>query len=355
MHEKQVTQTVGASISGKEATLHNLNAAVSLANQIRTTYGPRGRDKLIVGDDGSITISNDGATILKLLKPKNPIAKLLVKLSASQDAEIGDGTTGVVLLAANLCEKAHELVNLGYHPHIIINGYKMASKFVLQEIDKLQRPIVDQLEKIVSVPLNSKVLSHDKDFFTRLILDGMKTTARGGEETSTFGIESIQILKVPGASLQDSYLIDGIVFQRTFTYAGYEQQSKRIENPKILLLNQEIELKHQKEFAHLMINNVADYEDFVNTEWQLVYRKIDQMVQTGCNLILDMQGIGDLATQHFVRKDITNISRVEKRTMIEISKSVAAPIHSSLEGLQNGINVYGTCDLFEEVTIGEEQ
>jgi T-complex protein 1 subunit eta len=348
MNENQKT----GSINGKDATLRNLSVAVELADQIRSTYGPRGRDKLIVHDDGEITISNDGATILKLLVLKHPIAQLLTKLSVTQDVQIGDGTTGVVLFASYLCEQAHKLVNLGYHTHVIIRGYKLAYQFVSEYIVKLQKPIVSQLQNIIRVPLNSKILNHEQIFFSELLMKGMEMVTSVGNE---FDLNSIRILTIPGASLLDSYIIDGIVFKQTFSYAGYEQQSKCIESPKILLLNHEIELKHQKEYAHLMINNVSEYENFVNTEWDLVYRKMDQIYKTECNLILDTQGIGDLATQHFTRMGITNISRIDSATMREISESIGAPVHASLENLSNDQTLHGTCNRFEELTIGDDQ
>jgi T-complex protein 1 subunit eta len=102
-------------------------------------------------------------------------------------------------------------------------------------------------------------------------------------------MDSIHIVAIPSGSLTDSFLVDGVVFQRTFTYAGFEQQPKIVHNPKILLLNHEIELKHQKEFAHLSINTPNDYASFIDTEWDLVYRKLDQIYDSQCTVVLDAQ------------------------------------------------------------------
>lgn len=207
---------------------------------------------------------------------------------------------------------------------------------------------------------------HDRILIVKRAIQSMKNFHR----------KSIHILPIPGGSLTDSELVNGIVFKRTFTYAGFEQQPKMIRNPKILLLNHEvctslnllnfkIELKHQKEFARLVINSPTEYHSFVDTEWQLLYRKLDQIYKTKCNVILDIQvrrwknanwskPIGDLATQHFVQKEITNISRIPKDLMEKISKIVGGKIQASLEDLSDE-TIFGHCELFEERTIGDDR
>ncbi|KAL0490638.1 TCP-1 chaperonin, eta subunit [Acrasis kona] len=342
-------------VAGKEALLSNIDAAISLAEQIKSTYGPNGRDKLICSKDGNITITNDGATLLKLLEPKHPISQLLVKLSRTQDDEIGDGTTGVVLLAAALLKEARDLINLGYHVQTIIQGYKKALNLAIKHLDEIKQPLPDDenlrnhiLNKIIQVPLNSKLLSHDREFFTKIIVQAVNKLKHSDQDC-------IQILPIQGGSFSDSYLIDGIVFKRTFSYAGFEQQQKRIKNAKILLLNHEIELKHQKEFAHLNISGPSQYKSFVDAEWNLVTRKLDQIYATNCDLVLNVQPIGDLATQHFVQNNITNLSRIPLQLMTTIKQTVGGTIYSTLEHLNEKKCHLGFCSLFQNVTIGDDR
>lgn len=172
--------------------------------------------------------------------------------------------------------------------------------------------------------------------------------------SKNFDRKSLNIVCIPGGSLRDSYLINAVVFKRTFSYAGYEQQPKLIKNPKILLLDHEIELKHQKEFAKISINDPKDYNRFIETEWNIVYDKIQKICETKCNVVFDSHVIGDLATQNFVKMDILNMSRIPQDTMNLIQKSTGGLIQNSLENL-NEENILGTCEQYEERTIGDER
>ena len=163
----------------------------------------------------------------------------------------------------------------------------------------------------------------------------------------------VNIVTIAGGSLRDSQLIHGFVFKKPFAYAGCEQEAKRLEKPRILLLNQEIELKHQKEFAQLAIQSPLQYKQFVDTEWNLVYRKLDQIYNAKCNLVLDVQGIGDLATQHFVQRGISHQARVPISIMEQLASATGTQIYASLENLPQ--HNLGTCDIYEERTIGDER
>lgn len=321
--------------------------------------------------------SIDGATVLRMMKPEHPVAKLLVQLSQTQDREVGDGTTGVVLLTAALLRRALEVVQRGVHTHLIARGYRLALEHSLLQIDRIKEPLIqsetgghtaadghdhdnkdlrrEMLRRIVQLPLNSKLLSHDQTFFADMIVRAVELV--GAER---FNAQSVHIVPIVGDTLRDSFLVDGIVFSKSFVYAGYEQQPKHIERPKILLLNHEIELKHQKEFARLVINDPSQYNEFVDTEWQLVYRKLQQIYDTECTLVLDQQAIGDLATQHFAQRGISNISRIPEQVMQAIASAVGGTILSSLENIgstatNDEFGIFGTCDLFEERNIGDER
>ena len=283
---------------GKGQLISNINACQAVADVVRTTLGPRGMDKLI-HDGGAATISNDGAEIVKLLDIVHPAAKSMVDIARSQDAQVGDGTTTVVLLAAEFLKQSKSFIEEGMHPMVIIRGYRRACAMAVAKIREMQVEIADDslatkrdmLEKCAKTALNSKLIARNKDFFAKMIVDAVLCL------DDAQNLNMIGVKKVQGGSTTDSFLVRGVAFKKTFAYAGFEQQPKRIENPKVLLLNVELELKSEKENAEIRITDPAKYQSIVDAEWQIIYDKLDQCVDSGAKVILSRLPIGDLATQ----------------------------------------------------------
>ncbi len=208
-------------------------------------------DKL-VHDGKTATISNDGAQIMKLLDIVHPAAKTLVDIAKSQDDEVGDGTTTVVLLAGELLKNAREFINEGMPSQVIIRGYRKALNKALEILNNVAICVEDNpelkrnmLEKVAGTALNSKLIRSHKDFFAPKIVDSVLSLS------SDLDLNLVGIKKVQGGSITDSMLIKGVAFEKTFSYAGFEQQPKKFVNPKILLLNVELELKSEKENAEV--------------------------------------------------------------------------------------------------------
>merc|ERR1711988_175990 len=247
---------------GKAQLISNINACQAVVDVVRTTLGPRGMDKLIHDDKGSVTISNDGATLMKLLQIVHPAAVTLVQISMSQDAEVGDGTTSVVLLAGEFLRECKPYIEEGVHAQTIIKAYREACKQALSKLDSLavkldsQEPEKrrDMLEKSAGTSLSSKLVSGHKQFFAKMVVDAVLSTSEG---VNTAGIG---MKKVQGGSLQDSILVEGVAFKKTFSYAGFEQMTKSFTNPKIVLLNVELELKAERDNAEVRVSDVAAYQ-----------------------------------------------------------------------------------------------
>lgn len=305
---------------GKGQLISNINACQAVAEAIRTTLGPRGMDKLISGN-GKATISNDGAKLLSLLDIVHPAAKTLVDIARAQDSEIGDGTTTVTLLGAELLAQAKPFVEEGVAPQIInrvspgllafsfsdlpflvlsphrfspvlpssllpsslfspslsfhsFQGIRKAALMAIQHIKALSIPAGSSpaarralLERCAETSLNSKLIAGNKAFFAPMVVDAVECLAGPGASSSSTPAEDaagaggasldlslIGVKKVAGGSVLESFLVRGVAFKRTFSYAGFEQQPKRFEKPKILLLNLELELKSEKE-------NVSDEDE----------------------------------------------------------------------------------------------
>jgi T-complex protein 1 subunit eta len=222
------------------------------------SIGPRGMDKLI-HQNRNVTISNDGATIISLLDIVHPAAKILVDIAKSQDNEVGDGTTSVVLFAGELLNQSKQFIEEGMHPSVIIKGYREAMAKCIERIRECSIKIAEDesrreiLKKCAQTSLNSKIISKYKEFFSEMVVQAVEHLE------SDLDKNFIGIKKVTGGSVTDSFLVEGVAFRKTFSYAGFEQQPKRFENPKICVLNVELELKSEKENAEIRLENPDDY------------------------------------------------------------------------------------------------
>lgn len=342
---------------GKPQLISNINACQAVADVVKTTLGPRGMDKLIF-DGRKVTISNDGATIMRLLDIAHPAAKTLVDISMSQDAEVGDGTTSVVLLAGSMLKAVKPFVEEGVHPQIIIRNVRAAARLAVEKVKELSIPYdmntelgYEMLIKCASTSLNSKLISGHQDLFSPMIVEAVKALDDAGalDEIKTL----VAIKRIPGGDVRSSFLVKGVAFKKTFSYAGFEQMKKKFENPKILLLNVELELKSEKENAEVRIENPEEYQSIVDAEWQVIYDKLDACVKCGANIVLSKLPIGDLATQYFADRGLFCAGRVEDGDLKRVSKATGGTVQTSTNGLYDGI--LGTCGKFEEKQVGDER
>nr|BAH22743.1 eta subunit of chaperonin containing t-complex polypeptide 1 [Babesia rodhaini] len=339
---------------GKPQIISNINACQSLTNCIKTTLGPRGMDKLI-NINNNVTITNDGSTLLSLIDVVHPAASVLVDVAKSQDDEVGDGTTTVTILASELLSEAKEFIIEGMAPQIIIKYYREACQQALSIIDKIAINITNKspedyrrlLLKCAETSLNSKLVSTYKTFFAQMVVDAV-TLLEDYLDKDMIGIK-----KVPGATCLDSMLIKGVAFKKTFSYAGFEQQPKKLKNPKILLLNVELELKAEKENAEIRLNNPLLYQSVVDAEWKIIYDKLDAIAAIGADVVISKLPIGDIATQYFAEKNIFCAGRVEEIDMKRVAKATGAVVQSTVHRINE--SCLGTCGLFEEVQLGSDR
>ena len=326
---------------------------------VKTTLGPSGRDKLVATGRG-VTISNDGATIMKLLEIEHPAARTLVDISMSQDAEVGDGTTSVVLLASELLIQMKSFIEDNVHAQILIQYLRQAGTLAVAKINELAIPFTNAKEvremllKTAGTALNSKLIANHKDLFAPMIVDAVLELHQSGSLDDL--MNNIAIKRIPGGDVRQSFLVQGVAFRKTFSYAGFEQMHKKFVQPKILLLNVELELKSEKENAEVRISNPGDYQSIVDAEWQVIYNKLDACVACGANIVLSKLPIGDLATQYFADRDMFCAGRVTDADLKRVAKATSGTIQTSTTDLDSKTaNVLGTCGIFEEKQVGDER
>jgi T-complex protein 1 subunit eta len=340
---------------GKPQLISNINACQAIVDAVRTTLGPRGMDKLIVDGRGKASISNDGATIMKLLDVVHPAAKTLVEIAKSQDSEVGDGTTSVVLLAGEFLKQCKPYVEEGVHPQVIVKAFRRASSLAVQRIREIAVHVKEQnaeqhrelLKKCASTALNSKLVAHQKEFFARMVVDAVMLL------DELLPLNMIGIKKVQGGALEDSLLVSGVAFKKTFSYAGFEMQQKKYENPKIAMLNIELELKAEKDNAEIRVDSVEEYQAVVDAEWSILYNKLEKIYLSGAKVVLSKLPIGDVATQYFADRDMFCAGRVAEDDLKRTMQACGGSIQSTVTGLTD--EFLGTCELFEEKQIGGDR
>ncbi|XP_013174442.1 PREDICTED: T-complex protein 1 subunit eta isoform X1 [Papilio xuthus] len=341
---------------GKPQLISNINACQLVVDAVRTTLGPRGMDKLIVDHSGKAVISNDGATIMKLLDIVHPAAKTLVDIAKSQDAEVGDGTTSVVILAGELLKRLKPFVEDGVHPRIIIKALRTAARLAIERVKELAVKVECQspeeqrelLRKCASTAMSSKLIHQQKDHFSKIVVDAVLSL-----DAPLLPLDMIGIKKVSGGALEDSFLVSGVAFKKTFSYAGFEMQPKSYDDCKIALLNIELELKAERDNAQIRLDNVKEYQKVVDAEWQILYEKLAALHASGANVVLSMLPIGDVATQYFADRDMFCAGRVPAEDLRRTQRACGGAVLSSVRDMKT--DSLGRCQHFTEKQVGGER
>ncbi|KKA26264.1 hypothetical protein TD95_000024 [Thielaviopsis punctulata] len=283
-------------LSGNEAVKAHILAARTVANIVKSSLGPRGLDKILISPDGEITVTNDGATILQQMEVSNHVAKLLVELSKSQDDEIGDGTTGVVVLAGAMLEQAAELIDKGIHPIRIADGYDQACDIAVAELDRISDMIefskedTANLLKVAKTSLGSKIVSKSHDQFSKIAVDAVLSVADFERKDVDFDL--IKVDGKVGGSLEDSVLVKGVIIDKDFSHP---QMPSEVKDAKIAILTCAFEPPKPKTKHKLDITSVEEFKKLQSYEHEKFVEMIEQIKATGANLAICQWGFDDEA------------------------------------------------------------
>ena len=333
---------------GKDARKNSFAAVKLITQVIRSSLGPRGMDKMLVGSTGDVTITNDGATILKDIDVEHPIAKMMVEVAKSVDNEAGDGTKSVVVLAGALIENAEELFNKDVHPTIIVEGFRAASKNAIEYLKKISIEIDPKdksfLNKIAMTSMASKMVTTNSQILSGIVVDAaMNVADELGENKFKIDIDNIKVEKKTGGSLHDTRLIQGIVIDKEIAHAG---MPKKIQGAKIVLLNSALEIEKTKSDSKLNISSPDQMQNFLNEEERMLKSMVDRISASGANVVLCQKGIDDIV-QHYLAKDgIIAIRRIKESDMSKLSKATGARIVTNTDELSK--DDIGLADLVEE-------
>lgn len=348
--------------SGQDVRTQNVMAASAIANIVKSSLGPAGLDKMLVDDVGDVTITNDGATILKQLEVQHPAARVLVELSSLQDQEVGDGTTSVVILAAELLRQANELVKNHVHPTSIIAGLNLAKKEACRFIAERMAIKVDTLGKdcivnVAKTSLSSKIIGQESDFFAKLAVEAVtavKTTSSSGK--AKYPVKSISILKAHGKSAKESELVPGYAIN---CRRGSQGMPTMIKKAKIAYLDFPLRKVKLSLGVQVIVSDPKKLQDIRNRESDITKERIDLFMKAGVNVIMTTKGIDDFAMKYMVQKGIMGVRRVTKGDIKHLAKITGGKLLISLADAEAGESVdsssVGEADIVEEAQIGDGQ
>ncbi len=339
---------------GREAQKNNIAAAKIIAEIVHSSLGPRGMDKMLVDSLGDVTITNDGATILKEIDVQHPAAKMLVEISKTTDNEVGDGTTSAVILAGALLENAETLINQDVHPTIIVDGYRKAQKKVIQFLKEIAEEVTANdksiLMKIAKTSMQTKLVRKESDHLAELIVKAVIAVAEKDSGKFTIDQDDVKVEKKAGGSMKDCVLVEGIVLDKEVIHGG---MPKKITDAKIALINNALEIDKTEFDAKINISNPQQMKTFLDEENRMLKNMVDKVIGSGANLLLCQKGIDDMAQHYLARAGIMAVRRVKESDMTKLAKATGARIITNLDDLYE--KDLGTAQLVEERKIEEDR
>ncbi len=339
---------------GKEARSNNIMAAKAVAAAVRTTLGPKGMDKMLVGGGGDVTITNDGVTILKEMDIEHPAAKMLVEVAKTQDDEVGDGTTTAAVLTGELLERAEELLEQDVHPTTIGSGYRMAAEKAAEFLKDITHEIDENDEKallnIARTAMTGKGAEGSKEKLAAITVSAISSIVDEEGGKKVVDIDNIKIEKKVGHSVDDCELIKGIVIDKN---KAHHNMPNRVKDARIALITRPIEFSKMELEAEIKISTPGELAQYLDKEEQIVKGIVDRIASNGANVVLCSLGIDDIA-QHFLAKEnILAVERVDKKDIDKLARATGANLITSVDDFS--VSDIGSAGLVELRGHGEEK
>jgi len=339
---------------GRDAQKNNIAAAKLVAELVKTSLGPRGLDKMLVDSLGDVTITNDGATILKEIDAQHPAAKMMVEISKTIDTEVGDGTTSSVVFAGALLEKAEKLLEKDVHSTVIIDGYEAASAKALELLVELAKVIKpddrESLIKIAKTSMQSKLVSEDSVSLSKLVVDAILKIVEIDDDKHSVDLDNLKVEKKAGGSIDDTSLINGIVLDKEIVHSG---MPTKIEKARIALVNAALEVEKTEMSAEIRISDPTQMQQFLEEENKMLKSMVDKIHSIGANVLICQKGIDDIAQHYLSKHGILSVRRVKESDMTKLAKATSGRISTNLDDIS--ANDLGSAEIVHQKKVESDK
>jgi len=319
---------------GRDAQKNNIAAAKMVAELVKTSLGPRGLDKMLVDSLGDVTITNDGATILKVIDAQHPAAKMMVEISKTIDTEVGDGTTSSVVFAGALLEKAEKLLEKDVHSTVIIDGYQAASEKALELLAKLATTVKpddrESLIKIAKTSMESKLVSENSVPLSKLVVDAILKIVEIDGDKYSIDLDNLKVEKKAGGSIDDTSIINDIVLDKEIVHSG---MPTKVEKAKIALVNTALEVEKTEMSAEIRISDPTQMQQFLEEENKMLKSMVDKIHNIGANVLICQKGIDDISQHYLSKHGILAVRRVKESDMTKLAKATGGRISTNLDDI----------------------
>jgi len=364
MAQAMVINTAPERETGRKAQIANITAAKTVADVIRTCLGPRAMLKMILDPMGGILLTNDGNAILREIEVAHPAAKSMIELSRTQDEEVGDGTTSVIILAGEILAQALPHLERNIHPVVIIAAYKRALAEALAIVDSICVPVdpenEEEMLKLIKTSIGTKFVSRWSEMMCKLALRAVRIVAKSDENNNTLGQSSPQkevdlkrnarVEKIPGGEIEESRVLDGVMFNKDITHP---KMRRRIEKPRIVLLDCPLEYKKGESQTNIEISKEADWNRILEIEEEQIKQMCERIAEFKPDLVITEKGVSDLAQHYFLKYNISSIRRVRKSDNNRIALATGATIVNRIDDLRES-DVGTECGLFDIQKLGDD-
>jgi thermosome len=335
---------------GRDAQKNNIAAAKLVADLVKTSLGPRGLDKMLVDSLGDVTITNDGATILKEIDAQHPAAKMMVEVAKTIDTEVGDGTTSSVVFTGALLEKAEKLLEKDVHSTVIVDGYQAASAKALELLTNFAKSVKpddqESLIKIAKTSMQSKLISEDSDSMSKLVVDAVLKIAEKNGDVYSVDLDNLKVEKKSGASIQDTALIKGIVLDKEIVHSG---MPTKIQKAKIALVNAALEVEKTEMSAEIRISDPTQMQMFLEEENRMLKEMVTKLHNAGANVLICQKGIDDISQHYLAKHGILAVRRVKESDMTKLAKATGGRITTNIDDITE--KDLGSADLVQQKKI----
>lgn len=340
--------------TGRDARGSNIMAARIVSEAVKTSLGPKGMDKMLVDSFGDVTITNDGATMLKEMDVQHPAAKMMVEVSKTQDDEVGDGTTSVVILTGELLGKATELMEKKVHPIVIIDGYRQAEEKALAILEEISEKVDPKdktvLKKVSMTTMASKLINQHSEYLSGIAVDAVLQVAEESNGGYEVDLDNIKIEKKPGASMTETRLVQGLIIDKEVVHDG---MPKQVKGASIGLLNAAMEIEKTEFDSKIAIETPEQMQAYLDQEEQMLRDMVNKVKDAGINVLLCQKGIDDMVQHFLAREGIFASRRLKKSDMEALAKATGAKVVNSVEQLSK--EDAGYAELVEERKISDDK